>query len=357
MTSASRVDVVDTRASLSHRPASGFLRVLSQHACVLCISLAAWLLVTSPTTGKPQASLQFHGQVLDTNGRLLRGPLPVVFLHGGTLPYNNQKRVGMDGSFKFEKLLPGAYVLIIAVPGEGEMRQTIDIGPTLADKKGIIHETFRFTGAPSPDRVAVVQKSQLSIPRKAQEEVQRSLQALSRNDVEGAKKCLQAALDLAPHYSEAWNQLGVIAYQTGDYPAAEKHFRRALEEFPEAYWALVNLGGALLAVGKDAEALEVNQRAVKRAPDDALAQSQLGKNYFRVGDLTKAETHLKQAKALDPRHFSSPQLTLADVYYLQNRDEERITELKEYLKYHPDGYFAERVRTLLENAEGKKGEH
>lgn len=321
---------------------------------IVCVSVAGWMLIAS-AAAEHRREYQFHGQILDSDGKFIRNPEPLVFLHGGTLPYNNQARVGFDGSFKFRKLLQGAYVLIVAVPGQGEMRQTIEIGPTLADRNGIVREVIKFTPVSSPDQPEVIQKSQLAIPKKAREELQRSLEAMGKNDVERAKVHLSTALDLAPHYAAAWNQLGVIAYQTGDFPAAEKHFRRALDEDPGAYWALVNLGGALLAVGKDSESLEINQRAVKRAPDDALAQSQLGKSYFRLGDYEKAETHLRQAKALDPRHFSSPQLELADLYYIQSRHEERTRELEEYLRYHPDGPFAERVRTLLKTARQGNG--
>jgi len=299
---------------------------------------------------------QFHGRVLDGDGRIIRDPEPVAFLHGGTLPYTSHTRVGLDGKFKFQKLLQGSYVLIVAVPRQGEMRQTIEVSPTLADKKGIIREAITFKPLTLPGNDEVVQKSQLTVPKQAQAEVQKSLESLGKNEVEGAKKHLLTALDLAPHYAEAWNQLGVIAYQTGEYPVAEQHFRRALKEDPGAYWALVNLGGALLAVGKDAEALDINQKAVRRAPEDALAHSQLGKSYLVLGNLEKAENHLRQAKALDPRHFSSPQLALADLYFLQSRFEERIRELEEYLKYHPDGHFAERVRALLKDAREQKGE-
>lgn len=324
---------------------------------IVCVLLAGWLLAGAALAEeKKPRFFQYHGQILDTEGKLIRDPEPLVFLHGGTLPYNNSARVGLDGKFKFEKLLQGSYVLIVAVSGQGEMRRTIDIGPSLADKKGAIREVIKFEPVASPDGIEVVQKSQLAVPKAAAEELQRSLQALSKNDVEGAKKHVRLALDLAPHFAQAWNELGVISYQTADYPAAEQHFRRALQEDPGAYWALVNLGGALLALGKNNEALEINQRAVKRAPEDALAHSQLGKSYFQLGDYGKAETHLRQAKALDPGHFSAPQVTLADLYYLEGRYEARIRELEEYLKYHPDGYFAERVRKLLKEARENRGE-
>ncbi|RPI28584.1 MAG: tetratricopeptide repeat protein [Acidobacteria bacterium] len=315
------------------------------------VGLAIWMLLGATTSAadKPRF-FEFHGQILGADGKLIRDPEPWVFLHGGTLPYNAHARAGLDGSFKFRKLQAGSYVLIVAVARQGEMRRTIEIGPTLADKKGRVREVIQFAGSRSPDDAEVISKSQLTVPREAREEVSRAQNCLGKHDVLGAKTHLSNAVQLAPHFAEAWNELGVIAYQTADFPTAEHHFRRALKEEPGAYWALVNLGGALLALGKDQEALEINQSAVRRAPEDALAHSQLGKSYMRMQDPAKAETHLRQAKALDPRHFSSPQLALADLYYLQGRFQERISELEEYLKYHPDGDFATRVRMLLEQA-------
>jgi Tfp pilus assembly protein PilF len=313
--------------------------------------LAAWLLFggIQALAGEEIALFEFRGQILGDNRRPIHDPEPVVFLHGATLPYNGTARVGLDGSFKFQKLRAGSYVLIIAVPGQGEMRRTVDVTASLADRKRRVRETIRFSPSVSSEEIGLVHKSQLSVPRKARDQFQRALRELGENDVEAAKACLDEAIRLAPHYAEAWNQLGVIAYQTAHFAEAERYFRRALKEEPTAFYALVNLGGALLSLeGKDAEALEINQQAVRRAPEDALAQSQLGKTHLRLGQLDEAEKHLRQAIALDPRHFSAPQLSLADLYLMQGRMEERIREMEEYLKHHPDGAFAPRVRELLQ---------
>jgi len=320
---------------------------------MLTACLAGWLLIggIQALAGEEVVLFEFRGQILGDNRRPIQSPEPVVFLHGATMPYNGTARVGLDGSFKFKKLRAGSYVLIVAVPGQGEMRQTVDITASLADKKRRVRETIRFSPSVSSEELGLVHRSQLSVPRKARDQFQQALQELGKNDIEAAKGCLAEALKLAPHYAEAWNHLGVIAYQTGHFIEAEQHFRRALKEEPTAFYALVNLGGALLSVeGKDAEALEINQQAVRRAPEDALARSQLGKTHLRLRQLDEAEKHLRQAIALDPRHFSAPQLSLADLYLVQGRLEERIREMEEYLKYHPDGAFAPRVRELLQQA-------
>jgi outer membrane protein assembly factor BamD (BamD/ComL family) len=83
-------------------------------------------------------------------------------------------------------------------------------------------------------------------------------------------------------------------------------------------------------------------------PVDALAQAQLGMSYFYLGQLDAAEKHLKQAKSLEPGHFSHPQLFLMQIYAKRNRTPEAILEMEEFLKLHPDSAKAPRIRELLQ---------
>jgi tetratricopeptide (TPR) repeat protein len=173
---------------------------------------------------------------------------------------------------------------------------------------------------------------------------------LGQHDVPGAIQYLRNALDLAPQFSAAWNNLGTIAYQSGEYENAEKHFREALRHDPDSYAPLVNLGGALLSLNRAEDALRINLQAVKERPDDALAHSQLGQSYLRVGQIEPAERHLKQAKALDVRHFSFPQLVLAEIYALKEDHPAFVAELEEFLRYHPDSKLVPGVTQALEKA-------
>ena len=53
------------------------------------------------------------------------------------------------------------------------------------------------------------------------------------------------------------------------------------------YTSNPNLGGALLNLDRQTEALEYNRYAVKSRPNDALANSQLGINYFKLGRIVR----------------------------------------------------------------------
>jgi tetratricopeptide (TPR) repeat protein len=137
------------------------------------------------------------------------------------------------------------------------------------------------------------------------------------------------------------------------YEEAEGYFREAMKHDPQAYSPVVNLGAALLSLGKLAESLELNQRAVEMQPSDPLAHSQLGQCAFAMGDLVAAETSLTRAKSLDPVHFSYPQLVLAEICRLRNDLACVVRELEDFLRHHPDYPESETLRAIIRDVQEK----
>jgi tetratricopeptide (TPR) repeat protein len=219
------------------------------------------------------------------------------------------------------------------------LQRTVEVGSSLADSKRRVRITINVSDAeedpslPGRNRVSL---RELSIPKDAQHEYEDAERALGRRDVSAAVEHLKRAVELAPRFSAAWNYLGTIAYQTGQYVEAEANFRKGLEADPEAYAPLVNLGGVLLNLGKWDEALEYNRRAVQKSPNDALANSQLGMAYFYTGHLDLAEKYLTTAKQIDPAHFSHPQILLAEIDLRRNEPSAAADELEDLLRQHPD---------------------
>jgi len=317
---------------------------------MLCLSLSA-------VHGLGEGLFELRGKVVQTNGKRFKEELPVVFLQGATEPFTTQTRADTRGKFKFEKLLPGLYTLIIAVPMWGSLQRTIEIGPSGSDSKGRMERTFRVDRKYSKPNVYTVSVRQLSVSRNARLEYSKARKRLEKRDVPGAIEHLKKAVELSPQFTAAWNQLGTVAYLSKEPRKAEEYFREALRQEADSYPPLVNLGGALLAQDRVEEAHAINLRAVQMRPDDALAHSQLGRSYFSLAELDPAQMHLKQAKALDPKHFSFPQLVLAQIYELKSDSVALMWELEEFLKYHPDSkrvpemtQWLERTRDSTEGA-------
>jgi tetratricopeptide (TPR) repeat protein len=230
--------------------------------------------------------------------------------------------------------MAGTYVLMV-----GSHQRTVEVGPSLADSKGRVSVTIDLRDVdvnPSIESRASISVRELFVPKEARREYEDAEKALGRRDVPAAVTHLKRALKVAPQFSAAWNHLGTIAYQTGQYAEAEADFRKGLEADPDAYAPLVNLGGVLINLAKWGEALEYNRRAVLKRPNDSLANSQFGMAYFYAGQLNIAEKYLTAAKQIDPAHFSHPQLLLAEIHLRHNERAAAAGELQDLLKRHPD---------------------
>lgn len=291
-------------------------------------------------------------------GRIVPAQAASVSLHGATSPFNASVLAGPDGRFQFKKIVAGAYMLIVFVPGRGELRKTIEVGPSTSGGRGrgrveliISLDEMKMT----PDRSGVVSMKELAIPERARDEYRNAGRKLGQRDIEGAIACLNRAVELAPQFSAAWNHLGTIAYQTQRFPDAERYFRKALEADGNAYEPLVNLGGVLVTLGRYDESWNYNLHAVLYRPNDALAQSQMGMTYLGLGKLELAEKHLLEARKLDAGHFSHPQLFLSEIYMRQKRNGAAADQLEEFLRYHPDWPKAEDMRRGISKLRGSRG--
>jgi len=288
----------------------------------------------------------------ELRGRLLPATRASVWLHGATAPFEDSTLADGDGHFRFRDLLAGTYTLGVFVPARGEMRRTIEVGPSHAGSGRRIELTVELQDGElesrdSVRRSAIVSAKELAIPEHARREYEEAEKRLARRDVEGAVAHFQRAVELAPQFSEAWNHLGTLAYQARDYTRAESCFRKALDADPSAFQPLVNLGGVSINLGKFEEALEYNLYAALTRPSDALANSQLGMSYFYLGKLDLAQKYLTAAKHLDPAHFSHPQLMLAEVYLRRQDRTAAASEMEEFLQYHPDSPQAGQVKEKL----------
>lgn len=292
----------------------------------------------------------------EVRGRLVPATQASVSLHGSTSPFHSNTLAGPDGRFRFRKIEQGTYTLIVFIPGQGEVRKTISVGPSTADKKGRVELAVRLDEAKmTPDRSSVVSVRELAIPQKARDEYRNAGKKLESRDVAAAIAHLRRAVDLAPQFSAAWNFLGTIAYQTQRYADAEKYFLRALEADQNAYEPVVNLGGVYVTIGRFDEAWKYNLNAVLRRPNDALANSQLGMTYFGLGRFDLAEKYLLEAIRLDPAHFSHPQLTLAEIY-IRRGDKMRAADmLDDFLRRHPDNPARDSIRTVISKLRGSPG--
>lgn len=313
-------------------------------------TLSLLLLAGLQAAGAVAAGEEYEltGRIVYEEGAFSPDATPLVLLEGITKPFAAHTLADRSGKFRFRKLPPDRYTLIVSIARVGQCQRTIEISPGLADSRDRISVKVLFRPQSRSGNFGGVSAAELSVPEKARKEYEKAYRRLGRRDLAGAVAHLEKSVRLAPQFVSAWNVLGTLAFQSGDFALAESRFREALKHDPEYYPALVNLGGALLSLNRIPESLETNLAAARERPDDALAHSQLGLSYYFLERPVEAARHLERAIALDPAHFSFPQLPLADIY-LQRRDPVSATRvLRQFLALHPDAAQAPAVRTQLE---------
>ena len=286
------------------------------------------------------------------SGRLAPEGRAEVTVFGVSTPFEAQTESDENGRFHFKNLRAGTFTFAVYMPGRGEARQTADVGPGTAGSRRRVNLTLQFKDydfvyGDALRRRDSVSTRQLTIPEAATREYREAAKDLQKHDVAQATKRLQHAVDLAPQFADAWNELGIIAYQTQQYDRAEQCFRTALAQDHKAWEPLVNLGGVLMNTHKLDEALMYNQDAVLIRPNDALANSQLGMAYFVTGNFDLAVKYLEIARRIDPAHFSHPQLVLAEIHLRRGENAAAADALEDFLRHDPDYPTAEKIRETI----------
>jgi Flp pilus assembly protein TadD len=305
-----------------------------------------WLVFLAPlAVHAATGHLALEGQIDDVS-------IPAhVNLFGTDSPFEASATSNSRGQFHFRNLQPGTYIVSAFIRHHGEARRTVVVTSSFADANGIVRITIPLPPETSSvDRArrrSTVSLGELSIPDSARQLLLEAQKDLAKRDTDHAIVHLKKAVELAPAFSEALNSLGVIAYQTRDYAQAEQYFRKAVQAKPGSWTPMLNLGGVLLNLGRPQDALEYNLYAVQSHPNDALANSQLGMNYYQLEQFDQAEPYLAKAERLDPSHFSHPQLILAQIYARRGDKVATLRELNDFIKRFPDDPTALKLRDAI----------
>ena len=103
-----------------------------------------------------------------------------------------------------------------------------------------------------------------------------------------------------PQHAQAWNLLGVIACQVGQFEAGVGCFRQSLSFKPDWPETLNNLGNAFRELNQFDDAARCFQQAIRLRPDFASAHCNLGVVFAQQGDLNNARTCYQNALRIRP---------------------------------------------------------
>ncbi len=283
--------------------------------------------------------------------------VPVLFLRETKEKGRTRALSTKKGSFRFENIPSGEYELTIAVPGYTPVIKNLVLAPTEADANNEFEFIYSFESSdPEETRLLKAHYNPKSISDKATSDYNRGLKAINEAQLDEGLIHLAIAAEREEYFTEALERMGIIYFSRDDMEEAEKYFRLALKADPYSYRSLSNLGTILLNKGEDAEAAEYHELAVKVRPQDPQARYHLAMSFFQLGDLEKAADQLAKEKALDPFHFTQPQLLCAEIYRVLENFDSMILELEDFLVHFPEDPKADQARQVLSDARKMRAE-
>jgi Flp pilus assembly protein TadD len=297
-------------------------------AFALLLSNAALLKGAAPATS-------ISGRLILDNGEFNCNQCMLTLLAGGVRPVATVV-LQSSGTFTFNNVPPGPYTIHADIDGFEPINQEIDA----TDFRFGANVTISLVRkrAPQSGRAAVVNLSEFRelYPKKAVSWFEKGTDALKDKKYGDAIKYLRNAVELAPTFYEAHNQLGIAYVESGRNDDAEREFIKAHDLNSTAVEPLLNLTRIYLDENDPARAVTAGEQAVKANSRSAPAFLNLGMALYKAAMLDRAETALRRALELAPK-MANARLLLANVYLKLQRYDSSLEQLDKYIAENPKG--------------------
>jgi tetratricopeptide (TPR) repeat protein len=262
-----------------------------------------------------------------------------------------------QGRFGFYSLPGGAYSIVIKDddydPVEEDVILNLAVSTTAFARITLTPKSERKASdtagrvpGSNPNVVDLAEYTR-KFPKKVVKEYEKGLDASLQSQPDVAMRHFQKAIELAPHFYPAHNELGRIYMARSEFDSAQNEFREAIRLNQSDAEAHLNLGNVFLLTRKYDDALRNVEEGLRREPNSGFGQFILGSIYERTGKTAEAEHALRQALVLDPT-MTKVHLELVNLYLGAGKKAEARSELKAFLKDFPNDPFAPKAREVLD---------
>jgi tetratricopeptide repeat protein len=272
-----------------------------------------------------------------------------------------------QGQAAFGRVAPGTYRVRVTGSEVEDAEQHFFVDPSEA----FHFETVRVRakdGAAEAGSGPTVALIDLNVPKKARKELEKGNREAGKKNWAAAAAHYRAAIQEYPSYATAYNNLGIVLFQTGDKAGSRAAFEKAVSLNDHYSEACVNLGRMLYNQGDFAAAETLMEKALRSEPRnlDALiveSSAELRQGKLALAAANALKVHDYQQPAC-PAPCKNPGLDRYPIaHYIAGKALEFSQKLAAardqfqlYLAEAPDGPLAPQVRSELASLqkEGKK---
>ena len=200
------------------------------------------------------------------------------------------------------------------------------------------------TSRPLSAHSTMVSATDLNVPDKARREVDKANQAMAEHNWKKAQEHLEKAIELAPQYVTAYNNLGILYDRTNDIPKEEEALSKAVELDSHFAPALVNYGKLSLRQKDPVKAEALLQKASVADPGNPETLMLLAYAQYINRHFDTAIVNALQAHAAGPDHPSFVHYIAARSYQQENQTQQALAQFQVFLTEEPKGPRADHVR-------------
>lgn len=264
-----------------------------------------------------------------------------------------------SGTFGFHNLSPNPYSVAITDDQYESVRRSFVVDPvmqspnvfvdiTLTPKKTQKGSDESPSGA-NPNMMDIHEYSE-HFPRSAVKEFKKGLSADRSAQRDDAIRHYQKAIEIAPDFYVAHNNLGSDYLTMSNFPAARKEFEQVIRLNQSDADAYFNLSNVCMLTDQLPDAQHYLDEGLRRQPDSALGQFFLGSLNIRLKKFPEAETALRRAIQTNPQ-MVQPRLQLVNLLLQQGRKADAESLLRDFLAAFPDNSFSPQAKQVLQRLE------
>ncbi|HLK31542.1 MAG TPA: tetratricopeptide repeat protein [Terriglobales bacterium] len=260
-----------------------------------------------------------------------------------------------QGKFGFYALPPNLYSVEINDDNYQPVHESAELSPvgltafvrvTLVPKPGAKEAQPKEQFSGGNPNVSDVREYRKHFPKKAVKEFDKGTASDSSGKRQDAIRHYEKAIQLAPDFYPAHNNLGSDQLASNNLPAARAEFETVVRLNQTDATGYFNLANVCMLMNQLADAQHFLDEGLRRQPESSLGKFLLGSLDLRTGKLGWAEQALRESVQLNPLMAQS-RLQLINVLLKEGKKAEALSQLHEFVTAFPSSPFRPQAEQLL----------
>ena len=193
----------------------------------------------------------------------------------------------------------------------------------------------------------VTTAAELKIPADAQKAFHKGIEAWEQRDYPKAAEYFQRAVTIYPAYDTAYNNLGVIFYQTNQVERAREAFEKSVSLNDKNAEADRNLARILIHDGNYPRAADLLKKSLMVEPLNPVTLTLLCVAEMESGDSEGALATARRTHQLPHEGYPLVHYVAGRALEQEGKPQEAFAEYQTYLRESPNGAEASQVRSAV----------